>query len=169
MRFQAYSSSRHKSRAGDIVAWREGDFHPLPPLETIVRTAEPSHRRGRTVPVRLVACMNALGLLQISCISLDPASQLSWPLELTYGRMSKAARAPVRDGIGTLLSKLSPTLRRRRSNRLASRSRLCSPASLAPKRTKPRSGRLSKAWSGCSVCPRAHGTRRCCVPFGARS
>jgi len=81
--FRAYSSSRHgRSRAGDILAWRESDFHALPPLQTIVRTAEPS-RRGTsgTMPVRLVARMNALGLLQISCVSADPACRQSWPLE----------------------------------------------------------------------------------------
>jgi DNA-K related protein len=33
------------------------------------------------VPVRLVARINALGLLQISCVSVDPASQQVWPLE----------------------------------------------------------------------------------------
>src|SRR5580700_227881 len=83
VRFRAYSSSRHgRSRAGEILAWREGDFHALPPLQTIVRTAEPSQPgTGRTVPVRLVARINALGLLQISCVSVDLASQQVWPLE----------------------------------------------------------------------------------------
>jgi molecular chaperone DnaK (HSP70) len=83
VRFRAYSSNRHdRSQAGDILAWHEGDFHALPPLQTIVRTAEPSHRAtGKTVPVHLVAQMNALGLLQISCVSSDPVSQQSWPLE----------------------------------------------------------------------------------------
>jgi hypothetical protein len=83
VRFRAYSSSRHgRSRAGDILAWREGDFHALPPLQTIVRTAEPSHPgTSGTVPVRLVARINALRLLQISCVSVDPASQQVWPLE----------------------------------------------------------------------------------------
>jgi molecular chaperone DnaK (HSP70) len=83
VRFQVYSSSRHgRSRAGDILEWRENDFHALPPLQTIVRMAEPSHPGASgTVPVRLVAQMNALGLLQISCVSADRASQHSWPLE----------------------------------------------------------------------------------------
>ena len=82
VRFQAWSSSRHRgSRAGDILAWREGDFHALPPLQTIVRTAEPPRPGGGTVPVHLVASMNELGLLQVSCVSADPAMQQSWPLE----------------------------------------------------------------------------------------
>ncbi len=83
VRFQAYSSTRSsRSRAGDILAWREDAFHALPPLQTIIRTAEPS-RPGTSgsLPVRLVARMNALGLLQISCVSEDPANQQSWPLE----------------------------------------------------------------------------------------
>jgi molecular chaperone DnaK (HSP70) len=83
VRFQAYSSGRHSgSRAGDILSWSEGDFHALPPLQTIVRTAEPSPAgTSGTLPVSLVARMNALGLLQISCVSADPAVQQSWPLE----------------------------------------------------------------------------------------
>jgi molecular chaperone DnaK (HSP70) len=82
VRFRAYSSNRHRSQAGDVLAWHENDFHALPPLQTIVRTAEPSHPgTDTTVPVHLVAQMNALGLLQISCVSAAPASQQAWPLE----------------------------------------------------------------------------------------
>jgi molecular chaperone DnaK (HSP70) len=83
VRFQAYSSIRHsRSRAGDILSWSKGDFHALPPLQTIVRTADPSPPgTSETLPVRLVARMNALGLLQISCVSGAPGSQQSWPLE----------------------------------------------------------------------------------------
>jgi hypothetical protein len=81
--FQTYSSSRHsRSRAGDILPWRADDFHALPPLQTIVRTADPSQSgTSRTVPVRLAAKINSLGLLQVSCISVDPATRQSWPLE----------------------------------------------------------------------------------------
>ena len=83
VRFQAYSSTRKSvSRAGDIVSWSEGEFHPLPPLQTIVRTAELSGpEAGGMLPVGLTARMNALGLLHISCVSADPAVQQSWPLE----------------------------------------------------------------------------------------
>ena len=74
VRFQACSSSRHgSSRAGDMPAWQEGDFHALPPLQTIVRTAGPARPGGGTLPVHLVAKMNELGLLQVSCVSADPA------------------------------------------------------------------------------------------------
>jgi len=83
VRFQAHSSIRFsRSRAGDILAWCEDDFHALPPLQTIVRTAQPSRpETSGSLPVRLVAQMNALGLLQISCVSADPGNQKSWPLE----------------------------------------------------------------------------------------
>jgi molecular chaperone DnaK (HSP70) len=83
VRFQVYSSSRsNTTRAGEIVAWREHDFQALPPLQTIVRT-EGSSRPGTggSLPVRLISRMNALGLLQISCVSAVPGDQQSWPLE----------------------------------------------------------------------------------------
>ncbi len=100
VRFQAYSSIRQgRSRAGDIVAWREGEFHALPPLQTIIRTVEPS-QPGMTVPVRLVARMNALGLLQISCVSSDPANPQSWPLEFnlrTHDQGSVGVLGPARE------------------------------------------------------------------------
>jgi molecular chaperone DnaK (HSP70) len=81
--FRAYTSSRQSgSRAGDIVPWSDGEFHALPPLQTIVRMAEPSRlETGGILPVHLTARMNALGLLQISCVSADPGIQKSWPLE----------------------------------------------------------------------------------------
>jgi hypothetical protein len=102
VRFRAYSSNRDdKSQAGDILAWHEGDFHALPPLQTIVRTAEPFHRgTDKTVPVLLVAQMNALGLLQISCVSRDPASQQSWPLEFNM-RPHDQGSAGVTGGVST--------------------------------------------------------------------
>ena len=80
VRFQAFSSTRHgKARAGDVLPWQEGAFHALPPLQTIVGTGAAG--AGGTLPVRLVAKMNALGLLQIACVSADPETPQSWPLE----------------------------------------------------------------------------------------
>ena len=95
VRFQAYSSRRSSnSRAGDILAWCEDDFHALPPLQTIVRTAEPSRSEtSGSLPVRLVARMNALGLLQIFCVSAAPGNQQSWPLEFDM-------RPHDQDGVG---------------------------------------------------------------------
>jgi molecular chaperone DnaK (HSP70) len=83
VRFRAYSSSKlGNCRAGELLTWREGDFQALPPLQTIVEVGEAIRpRTSGTVPVRLAAKMNALGLVQISCVSADPAIQRSWPLE----------------------------------------------------------------------------------------
>lgn len=81
--FQACSTTRHhSSKAGDVLPSDAEAFHRLPPLETIISTAsEPGVGSERSVPVRLAAKMNALGLLQISCVSTDPKIGQSWPLE----------------------------------------------------------------------------------------
>jgi molecular chaperone DnaK (HSP70) len=81
--FQACSSTRHgRCQTGDVLPWDTEAFHILPPLQTIIRSVDgPDAGPNRTVPVRLVAKMNALGLLQISCVSLDPLAPQSWPLE----------------------------------------------------------------------------------------
>ena len=81
--FQACSSTRHgRGQAGDVLPWATEAFHMLPPLQTIIRTVNgPDAGPDRTVPVRLAAKMNALGLLQISCVSTDPLTPQSWPLE----------------------------------------------------------------------------------------
>jgi molecular chaperone DnaK (HSP70) len=81
--FQACSSARHgRCRAGDVLPWDAEAFHALPPLQTIIRTGSGDHAGpDRTVPVRLAAKMNALGLLQVSCVSADPLTPRSWPLE----------------------------------------------------------------------------------------
>jgi hypothetical protein len=99
VRFRAYSSSHGRSRAGDILAWQEGEFHALPVLQTIIRTVDPSYP-GTTVPVRLIARMNALGLLQISCVSSDRANQQSWPLEFNlrpHDQGSASVDGPARE------------------------------------------------------------------------
>lgn len=81
--FQAYSSTRHdRCQPGDVLPWEADVFHMLPLLQTTIRTANgQAAGSGQTVPVRLAAKMNALGLLQISCDSKDSASSQSWPLE----------------------------------------------------------------------------------------
>ena len=105
--FQACSSTRHDHcRAGDIVQQEAEAFHALPAVQTIVRASEAAGRgSGDTVPVRLAAKMNALGLLTLSCISTDPTDRQSWPLEFdlrqheqssaqTGGHPAAAAVAP---------------------------------------------------------------------------
>ena len=81
--FQACSSPRHgRCHAGDVLPWDAEAFHVLPPLQTIIRTDNgPDAGLDRTVSVRLAAKMNALGLLQISCVSMDPLTPQAWPLE----------------------------------------------------------------------------------------
>src|SRR5204863_5062946 len=80
--FQAWSSIRHsRCRAGDALSGDVEGFHRLPPLQMIIRTANGQGGSDRSVPVRLATKMNALGLLQISCVRTDPSIQQSWPLE----------------------------------------------------------------------------------------
>ncbi|MBV8575019.1 MAG: hypothetical protein JOZ58_08270 [Acetobacteraceae bacterium] len=83
VRFQAYSSSGRGSRhVGEVVDWNEHDFHALPPLETIANMADQHPAKtGRMLPVILKAKINELGLLQISCVSMDLTIRKSWPLE----------------------------------------------------------------------------------------
>ena len=87
-RFQAYDSSRHEGcKAGDIVDWSEEEFHPLPALQTVIRTADAeSNPSFDTIPVTLLAGANELGLLQVSCVSVDPRVRQSWPLEFSLRR-----------------------------------------------------------------------------------
>ena len=102
VRFQAFSSTRHPlARAGDVLPWHEGDFHALPPLQTVVGTDNPS-ASGGTLPVRLLAKTNALGLLQVACVSAD---EQSWPLEFNLrpqdqGSLAEAA-VPVEPNAST--------------------------------------------------------------------
>jgi molecular chaperone DnaK (HSP70) len=82
-RFQAYYSTRdYGSKAGDIVDWNAEDQHSLPPLETVIRATDAAlGTTASRLPVRLVARVNELGLLQVSCVSADPIIDQSWPLE----------------------------------------------------------------------------------------
>ena len=100
--FQACSSTRHgRCRPGDVLPWDADAFHALPPLQTIIRTAHGVDvGSDRTVPVRLAAKMNALGLLQISCVGTDSQTPQSWPLEFNLrphehgGAAARGAPAP---------------------------------------------------------------------------
>jgi hypothetical protein len=97
VRFRAYSSTRHgRVRAGDLLDWRESGFTPLPPLQTVVKAGrEP----GGSVPVRLTAKINALGLLQVSCDSLDTERPQSWPLEFNLRAVEQANPAEAADAV----------------------------------------------------------------------
>lgn len=81
VRFQTYYSTRQgQTRAGDLVDWNPRDFHPLPPLETVVSLPE-DDGGDRTLPVALTAKLNELGLIQVSCHSTDRKIRREWPLE----------------------------------------------------------------------------------------
>jgi molecular chaperone DnaK (HSP70) len=85
VRFQAYySSHQDTSQVGEVADWSERDFHPLPALETIIRLAnQPPSGTISTLPVRLKAKVNELGLLQVSCVRADGDIRQSWPLEFS--------------------------------------------------------------------------------------
>jgi molecular chaperone DnaK (HSP70) len=98
-RFQAYYSARHDScEAGNIVNWNEEEFHPLPPLETVIKLADSaSGETFNTLPVKLAASANALGLLHVSCVSTDHRVEQSWPLEFNL-RPHEHDGQPLRSG-----------------------------------------------------------------------
>ncbi|MBV8094745.1 MAG: Hsp70 family protein [Acetobacteraceae bacterium] len=109
VQFQAYSSSREDCRAGAVLTLREGDFHALPPLQTIFRTAGPSGSgAGRTIPVRLAAKMNALGLLQVSLVSADAAIEESWPLEFNLRPHEHGGGAPRAGAVRDAAARVEP-------------------------------------------------------------
>jgi molecular chaperone DnaK (HSP70) len=81
VRFQPYYSSRRAGdQAGSVVPWNDRDFHRLPPLQTTARLTGPD-REGDRLPVTLTARINELGLLHVACVSTDPKTQGTWPLE----------------------------------------------------------------------------------------
>lgn len=83
--FRVYSSVRRPDdHAGQIVRFNEHDFKELPPLQTIARLDSNSVvLKAETVPVRLEAYLNALGLLQVFLVSdtknIQPVKR--WELE----------------------------------------------------------------------------------------
>jgi molecular chaperone DnaK (HSP70) len=81
-RFQAYSSARDdSSKAGDVADWNAEDLNALPPLETAIKVTDSAPGTpASTLSVNLVASVNELGLLQISCVSADPSMSQCWPL-----------------------------------------------------------------------------------------
>jgi hypothetical protein len=94
VRFQVYTSTRHEeTKAGDVVELAQEEFHALPPLETVA-TAPQAAGGDSTIPVVLNAKINELGLLQLSCRSLDAQIRQSWPLEFNLRPQERGA-APV--------------------------------------------------------------------------
>jgi molecular chaperone DnaK (HSP70) len=94
-RFQAcYSTHDDSSKAGDIADWNAEDLHALPPLETVIKvTDSASGTTASTLSVSLVASVNELGLLQVSCVSADPSISQCWPLEFNLHPHEQDGRA----------------------------------------------------------------------------
>jgi len=98
VRFQAYASTRHdEARPGEVIDRQAEDLQPLPPLETIARVDRPPAEQ-RTVAVALEAKISELGLLEVSCRSIDPRLKASWPLAFNLRAGKSAGGADVVTG-----------------------------------------------------------------------
>lgn len=77
-----YSTKRSRDKPGAVISMEQGKFHPLPSLQTIARVSKnQANASGGQLPVKLATRLNALGLLQVSCVSTLPAVEKEWPLE----------------------------------------------------------------------------------------
>ena len=96
VRFQIYTSTRHEeTKAGEVATPGPGAFLALPPLETVATVAEASKGSlACEIPVQLTAKVNELGLLQVSCRSLDPDIPQSWPLEFNLRPHERPSASP---------------------------------------------------------------------------
>lgn len=86
VRFQCYFSNRRETdRPGEVVAWQEEEYHPLPPLQTAVHLPagrpKPANNRLR---VFLEATLNELGLLKLFCVEKDGEGR--WRLDFNLRR-----------------------------------------------------------------------------------
>lgn len=86
VRFQCFFSNRRLyDPAGEVVPWREGDFQPLPPLQTAIHLPadrpKPPNNRLR---VTLECALNELGLLQLFCVERDGPGR--WRLDFNLRR-----------------------------------------------------------------------------------
>jgi molecular chaperone DnaK (HSP70) len=85
--FQTWYSTRHgRDKAGTTRALEREHFHPLPPLRT---TAELSGKEYAPddcqLRIHLRATLNAVGMLQVACVSAEKSIEQSWPLEFDLG------------------------------------------------------------------------------------
>ena len=112
VRFRAhYSTKRKKDAPGDLITLEAGKFHPLPPLETIASLPKGTDKpEGGLIPIHLSARLNAIGLLQVACVSDDENIEHHWPLEFNLrqrqGDRLEAASADTEDGE---ITDLTPT------------------------------------------------------------
>jgi len=111
VRFRAhYSTRRKKDKPGDLITLEPGKFHQLPPLETIATLPKGIDRpESGLVPIHLSARLNAIGLLQIACVSDDEEITHEWPLQFNLRqRQGDRLEAASADDDGEVVD-LTPT------------------------------------------------------------
>jgi molecular chaperone DnaK (HSP70) len=71
----ADASNRPPPVVGQVIDLNDGDFAPLPPIETVLRGGS-----KQQIPIRLATSLTEVGTLEMHCVSTDDASQ-RWLLE----------------------------------------------------------------------------------------
>jgi molecular chaperone DnaK (HSP70) len=77
VQFELFSTSADRvDKPGDVVAVDAGTMKPLPPIHTVLKSADP---KAATVQVHLVASLTEIGTLELSCVSRKADER--WRLE----------------------------------------------------------------------------------------
>jgi molecular chaperone DnaK (HSP70) len=99
VRFKAYySTKRGRDKPGTVFQLEQGKFHSLPSLQTIARVSKNQAKlAGGQIPIRLTTKLNALGLLQVSCVSALDSVEKEWPLEFNLRHGSSESASFVRE------------------------------------------------------------------------
>jgi molecular chaperone DnaK (HSP70) len=86
-----YSTHREEDNAGDLVQMNEQDFQEMSPLQTLINTAgEKEFKDVETTKVVIESRLNAIGLLQVFCKSVDESSLQGKEWELEFNLRSLA-------------------------------------------------------------------------------
>ncbi len=93
-----YSTRRERDKAGAVISLDDAGFHSLPPLHTTAELSKKEAISGdHRLSVNLRSKLNAVGLLNVACVSADERIDRSWPLEFDlqalHGQKSLAADA----------------------------------------------------------------------------
>lgn len=85
--FKTWYSTRHgRDKSGTTRPLEREHFHPLPPLRTTAELAgESTGPDASQLRIHLRAKLNAVGMLQVSCVSAEEGINQSWPLEFDLG------------------------------------------------------------------------------------
>ncbi|MFT5468466.1 MAG: molecular chaperone DnaK (HSP70) [Verrucomicrobiales bacterium] len=97
-----YSTRRERDKAGAVVSLDDdAGFHSLPSLHTAAGLAKKGSKDDSRIPVHLRSKLNAVGLLNVACVSADDRIHQSWPLEFDlqtlHGRSHDDDAAPATD------------------------------------------------------------------------